>query len=70
MEEGFEPDILPAGDVVSEYREGQSERIAQVLRECGSDSDGEWRERNVEVGTVTFEFASGCYSGIGWLQTG
>ncbi len=64
VEEGLSRDIYQQVTVVSEYREGQSERIAQVVRECGSDLMESGVERNVEVGTVTFEFRVRVISGI------
>jgi len=64
VEEGLSRDVYQQVTVVSEYREGQSERIAQVVRECGSDLMESGVERNVEVGTVTFEFRVRVISGI------
>lgn len=63
VEEGLSRDIYQQVTVVSEYREGQSERIAQVVRECGSDLMESGVERNVEAGTVTFEFRVRMISG-------
>lgn len=64
VEEGLSRDIYQQVTVVSEYREGQSERIAQVVRDCGSDLMESGVERNVEAGTVTFEFRVRVISGI------
>lgn len=64
VEEGLSRDIYQQVTVVSEYRDGQSERIAQVVRDCGSDLMESGVERNVEAGTVTFEFRVRVISGI------
>lgn len=64
VEEGLSRDIYQQVMVSSEYREGQSERIAQAVRDCGSDLMERGIARDVEAGTVTFEFRVRVISGI------
>lgn len=64
VEEGLSRDIYQQVVVSSEYHEGQSERIAQVVRDCGSDLMESGITRDVEAGTVTFEFRVRVISGI------
>lgn len=64
VEEGLSRDIYQQVMVSSEYREGQSERIAQAVRDCGSDLMESGIARDVEAGTVTFEFRVRVISGI------
>lgn len=64
VEEGLSRDIYQQVMVSSEYREGQPERIAQAVRDCGSDLMESGIARDVEAGTVTFEFRVRLISGI------
>lgn len=63
VEEGLSRDIYQQVTVLSEYREGQLERIAQVVRDCGSDMMEGGVERDVEACTVKFEFRVRVISG-------
>lgn len=64
VEEGLSRDIYQQVMVSSEYREGQSERIAQAVRDCSSDLMESGITRDVEAGTVTFEFRVRVISGV------
>jgi len=64
VEEGLSRDTYQQVTVVSVYHEGQSERIAQVVRDCGSDLMESGVERDVEAGTVRFDFRVRVISGI------
>ncbi len=64
VEEGLNRDTYQQVTVVSGYREGLSERITQVVRDCGSDLMESGVERDVEAGTVRFDFRVRVISGI------
>ena len=63
IEEGLSRDTYQQVLIVSKYYEGQSERIAQTVRDCGSDMMEGGVERDVEAGTVKFEFRVRVVSG-------
>lgn len=63
IEEGLSRDTYQQIVVVSKYHEGQLERIAQAVRECGSDMMEGGLERDVEAGTMKFEFRVRVVSG-------
>ena len=63
VEEGLSRDTYQQVTVVSAYHEGQFERIAQVVRDCGSDLMESGVERDVEADTVRFEFRVRVISG-------
>lgn len=56
VEEGLNRDTYQQLTVLSVVHEGQLERISQVVRECGSDLMETGVERDVEGGTIRFEF--------------
>lgn len=64
VEEGLNRDTYQQVTVVSGYHEGLSERITQVVRDCGSDLMESGVERDVEAGTVRFDFRVRVISGI------
>ena len=63
IEEGLSRDTYQQVMIISKYYEGQSERIAQIVRDCGSDLMESGVERDVEAGTVKFEFRVRVISG-------
>ena len=64
VEEGLNRDTYQQVTVVSGYHEGLSERITQVVRDCGSDLMESGVERDVEAGTIRFDFRVRVISGI------
>jgi putative Mg2+ transporter-C (MgtC) family protein len=56
IEASLNRDVYRQVRVLSTNNEGQFERIAQVVRNCGSDLIETGVQRDVEAGTIRFEF--------------